>query len=404
MKATSEKSIHKAESPKLEQSSLGLSAFGFELKIGFDGKRATNNLTGLGNYSRSLIGQLAKKFPTNQYFIYTPKLKEPIVNTPLFSLPNVHLIEPEKGKSKTLWRSFGIKRQLLKDKIDLFHGLSHEIPAGLKKAKIKSIVTIHDLIFIRHPQYYKWIDRIIYKFKSHYACEKADRIIAISEKTKTDIVELYKINPSKIEVIYQSCDDSFKQSTLKSQQEIIREKYQLPAQYLLNVGTIEARKNLLLLIRAMPKINADYPLVVIGKETSYTISVRNEIEKLGLEKRVIFLNNVPFSDLPSIYQMASIFVLPSYYEGFGIPIIEALYSKVPVLAATGSCLEEAGGPNSLYFSPDNIEELAQSINQVLGDEKLQETMVQKGFEYVQQFNNEVVGPQLMDCYLKTLKR
>ncbi|TKC05633.1 glycosyltransferase family 4 protein [Pedobacter polaris] len=402
MKAKSEKLTNEAESPELEQSSFGPSAFSFKLKIGYDGKRAANNLTGLGNYSRSLIANLAKSFPSNEYFVYTPKIKDHLKKSPLFTQPNVHLELPSAKNSKLFWRSSGIKSQLINDNINLFHGLSHEIPVGINNIGIKSIVTMHDLIFLRYPKYYRLIDRLIYKFKSKYACENVDRIIAISEKTKEDIVDLYKIDSSKIDVVYQSCDDSFKTSSTENEKEKIREKYNLPVKYILNVGTIEARKNLLLLIRALPKIDSAYQLVVIGKETTYTALVKKEIEKLGLKERVIFLKNVPFTDLPLIYQSAGIFILPSYYEGFGIPIIEALYSNVPVIAATGSCLEEAGGPNSIYVAPDDIKGLSNAVNKVLSDQNLQKEMKEKGLFYVQKFNNEAVSKRLMDCYLKTL--
>jgi glycosyltransferase involved in cell wall biosynthesis len=368
------------------------------MKIGFDGKRAANNLTGLGNYSRSLIEHLAKGFPQNQYFIYTPKAKEPILKFSLFNLQNIFLKLPQK--SKFLWRSFGVKYQLLKDKIDLFHGLSYEIPFGLKKTGIKSVVTIHDLIFLRKPEYYQPIDRLIYNYKSKYACKNADQIIAISEKTKQDIIELYNISPAKIEVIYQSCDDSFKVAATAAQKEEVKIKYNLPNQYILSVGTIEARKNILAIVKAMPKINADFKLIIIGKEKPYAKIVKQEIEKLGITNRVVFLKDIPFKDLPSIYQMASLFVLPSYYEGFGIPIIEALYSKVPVVAATGSCLEEAGGPDSLYVDPDDFKGFSTAINNVLVNSSLQQAMKEKGLQYVQKFNNEVINEHLMSCYRK----
>jgi glycosyltransferase involved in cell wall biosynthesis len=402
VKAQSKKQFNEAESPELDQPSSSLSALSFQLKIGYDGKRATNNLTGLGNYSRSLIEHLAVQFPANEYLVYTPKKRVYIRNLPVFEKTNVHVILPKEGKSKLFWRSFGIKDQLKKDKIDLFHGLSHEIPFGIQQTRIKSIVTIHDLIFLRWPQYYKFIDRSIYKLKSKYACKHADRIIAISERTKQDIVELYGTDPAKIDVIYQSCDDSFKSEVPSAEKNVVREKYQLPEKYLLNVGTIEARKNLLQLIKALPQIDSSYPLVVVGKATKYFDIVNKEIEKLGLQHRVIFLKNLPYDSLPAIYQMATAFILPSFYEGFGIPIIEALYGKVPVIAAKGSCLEEAGGPDSLYFSPHQVNELAETINLVLSDIKLRELMKMKGFEYVQKFNNTLVNEQLMNCYLKTL--
>ncbi len=370
------------------------------MRIGFDGKRAANNVTGLGNYSRSLIEHLSDQLPENQYYIYTPKVSANLKKHPLFLRENVKLKLPPKNSTSPIWRSVGIVLQLVKDKIDLFHGLSHEIPYGLKENGIKSIVTIHDLIFLVKPHYYNFFDRIIYKYKSKYACKHADRIIAISEQTKKDIIHFYKIDPAKIEVIYQSCDSQFKTPVGENEKEFVRKKYQLPLKYLLNVGTIEARKNLLLLIKALPSIDQNYQLVVIGKETSYAKLIRKEIINLGLQKRVIFLKDVPFSDFPAIYQMANSFIYPSHYEGFGIPIIEALYGNVPVVAAKGSCLEEAGGPASIYVSADNSIELANAVNEIITNEQLQESMKQKGLVYVQKFDDKLLSQQLLNCYLK----
>lgn len=370
------------------------------MKIGFDGKRAANNLTGLGNYSRSLIAHLANYFPQNQYFVYSPKVKDNPQIKFFTNLKGIHLKLPEtKG---ILWRTLGIKKQLINDKIDLFHGLSHELPIGIHHTGIPSIVTIHDLIFIRYPQNFGLIDRLIYGIKTKYACQHANRIIAISEQTKRDIIAFYKTDPDKIEVIYQSCDDSFKSMATEELKKQVKEKYQLPAKYILNVGTIETRKNLVALIRALKRIDEDYKLIVIGKRTSYFKLVEDEIQKLNLQNRVTFLQHIPFTDLPVIYQMASVFAYPSVFEGFGIPIIEALYSNVPVVAATGSCLEEAGGPNSLYVQPDDHIALSKAINSILKNPSLKTDMIEKGLNYVQKFNNENISRQMIELYLKTL--
>ena len=399
MKAESE--TKKAESNELDQSSLGLSALTFSLKIGFDGKRAANNLTGLGNYSRSLIEHLAHQFPKHQYLIYTPKVKQANQIDAFLEKENIELKLPKNGPF--LWRTLNILKDINQDGCQIFHGLSHEIPLAIQHTRIKSVVTIHDLIFLRFPQYYKFIDRKLYEWKSKSACKRANKIIAISEKTKEDIVEYYGINPEKIEVIYQSCDDNFKISLPKETLSRIRATYQLPEKYILNVGTIEERKNLKLAVQALKEVNEAYKLVIIGKQTPYFKTVEQEIEKLGLKNRILFLKNIPFADLPGIYQMANVFVYPSFYEGFGIPIIEALYSGIPVVAATGSCLEEAGGPNSLYVSPNDSEALATAINKILNDSELQKEMKEKGLEFVQKFNSPVVTQQLMNCYLNLLQ-
>ena len=167
----------------------------------------------------------------------------------------------------------------------------------------------------------------------------------------------------------------------------IKKTYNLPDKYILNVGTIEKRKNLKLIVQALKDVDSDYKLVVIGKPTPYFETVKNEMDRLGLGDRIIFLKNIPFYDLPGIYQLAEIFVYPSFYEGFGIPIIEALYSGVPVIAATGSCLEEAGGPDSLYINPNDAKKLSENINRVLNEPALKNTMKAKGLEFVQKFNS-----------------
>lgn len=368
------------------------------MNIGFDGKRAANNLTGLGNYSRSLILQLSEFFPQNHYYVYTPKFKSATRISLFFKAHNIYLKLPERAQLSFLWRSWGIKKQLRKDGLALYHGLSNEIPFHLAAEKIKTVVTIHDLIYLRFPKQYNYLDRNIYNFKSKYACQQADHIIAISEQTKKDIVAFYATDPQKIEVIYQSCDDSFKEQIPGALKDKIRLKYNLPEKYLLNVGTIEPRKNLLLIVRALKSLPKHVKLVVVGKARPYAQQVIQEINQSGLQDRVIFLKDIPFTDLPAIYQLASIFVYPSFYEGFGIPIIEALYGGIPVIAATGSCLEEAGGPDSIYIDPNHPAELVAAINLVLKDDNYAKLMSQKGLSYVQKFNTVTLAHQLMNCY------
>ncbi|WP_316794440.1 glycosyltransferase family 1 protein [Pedobacter frigoris] len=370
------------------------------MKIGFDGKRAANNFTGLGNYSRSLIAQLASFFPQNQYLVYTPKIKDRPQVTNFLKDKQIKVCMPQNPG--LLWRTSGIKKQLISDKVDLFHGLSHEIPLGIDKTGIASIVTIHDLIFLKFPQYFKIIDRFIYKLKAKYACRHADRIVAISECTKRDIISFFNISPDKIDVVYQSCDDSFKADADAKFNETVRAKFSLPANYILNVGTIETRKNLVTLIKALKNVDPIYKLVVVGRKTGYMELVNQEIDKLELRERVIFLQNVPFNELPAIYQMAKVLAYPSLYEGFGIPIIEAMYSKVPVVAATGSCLEEAGGNKSLYVSPLDHAALASAINQIIANPQLQQQMITEGLTYVKKFDNEVIANDMINVYNTTL--
>ncbi len=373
------------------------------MKLGFDGKRALQNFTGLGNYSRFVLGILSAKYPQNQYLVYCPKKELSDRTKYLYMLKSVVFKFPENKAFKSFWRSFGIVKDLKSDTIQLYHGLSNEIPFGMKKTGIKSVVTIHDLIFLRFPEFYPWLDRKIYKYKFKFACKNADKIIAISEQTKNDIIQFFGIPEDKIEVIYQNCSSTFSERKTESELKNIAEKYSLPEKYLLNVGSIETRKNLLLAIKSLKSIPSDIHLVIIGKETHYAKILKDYIANQNLAERVHFLKNIPFTDLPGIYQRSEIFIYPSRFEGFGIPIIEALHSGVPVIAATGSCLEEAGGPDSKYIHPDNEIELAKSINFILKNPQERQKMVENGREYVKKFDDNIIAQQLIELYQNTLK-
>lgn len=362
------------------------------MKIGFDAKRAFLNRTGLGNYSRWLINGLVKHHPGNRYYLYTPKLSDG------YSPGKAAIIKTPKLRFFTsLWRASGIIYDLQRDGIRLYHGLSHELPYLLKQKNIAAVVTVHDLIFIRFPQYFGRINRYLYKAKVMYACRAAGRIVAMSQKTKDDLVELIGADPAKIQVIYQGCDASFKTVQLPAQLQAVKLKYDLPGKYLLNVGTIEERKNLLLLVKALKNVTG-IKLVVAGKPTKYLDKVKAYVNDHQLNNRVIFLHKVTFADLPAVYQQATCFIYPSRYEGFGIPVLEALVSKIPVIAAKGSCLEEAGGPDSLYVDPDDERGLAEKINLVLTDSALRQNMIEKGLQYSANFADEKLIAQYASLY------
>ncbi|MDX1942503.1 MAG: glycosyltransferase family 1 protein [Saprospiraceae bacterium] len=367
-------------------------------RIGFDAKRLFNNFTGLGNYSRTLLRNLAEFYPENAYFLYTPKVTKNeetqfFLNSPLYS---VHL---PQGQPKAYWRSWGVKKDLRKHKIQLFHGLSHEIPVGIQKTKIKSIVTIHDLVFKHYPHHFPLIDRQIYDYKFHYACENANKIIAISESTKRDIIEFYNITAEKIEVIYQSCHERFMQEKSPKAIEAVLKRYQLPGGYFFYVGSVIERKNLLSIVQALELLPSDLklPLVVVGDGKAYKNKVQEYIARKNLQKQVIFIK-ADYDDLPALYQQAKIFIYPSVYEGFGIPILEALFSKTPVITSNISSLPEAGGPDSYLIDPRQPEQIAAGIQKILSNDAFRKEMIEKGFAYAQRFKGAPLTEQLMELY------
>lgn len=373
------------------------------MRIGFDGKRAVQNFTGLGNYSRYIADILCHFYPENDYILYAPKKRDnKRLNQLTGQYRQLSLAYPVSfwKKLSSLWRVWGITSQLESEGIDIFHGLSNELPLNIRKSRIKSIVTIHDLIFLRFPQYYHLIDRKIYTYKFRKACENADKIIAISECTKRDIIRYFGISEDKIEVVYQGCDTSFTHAVTEEKKREVRSKYQLPEHYILNVGSIEERKNILVAVQALPMLPTDIHLVIVGRRTDYTEKVEQYIKKNKLTERVHIISNVPFDDLPAFYQSAEIFVYPSRFEGFGIPIIEALYSGIPVVAATGSCLEEAGGPESIYVNPDDIAGMADAFKQIYSNSDKRKNMVEKGREFAKQFSEKQQSEEIINIYKK----
>jgi len=372
------------------------------MRIGFDAKRAFNNYTGLGNYSRYIIEALLEYAPEHQYFAYTPKLKGNW-HTSLADFPSklqVQLPVAYAQLPAALWRSWFIAKDLQHDKIEVFHGLSNEIPYGLKKAGVKSVVSIHDLIFLRYPEQYPALDRFFYGRKFKYACQNADAVVAISEQTKRDIIDFYGTPADRIHVIYQGCQPVFCQriadTTIIDQ---VRQKYNIYRPYILCVASFTERKNQLRLIKAFQQLDTkDQDLVLVGGKSKYLEELKGYVAQAGIQNQVYFLNGVPAEDLPALYQGSILFVYPSLFEGFGIPIIEALHSGVPVVAATGSCLEEAGGGGALYANPLDINDLADKIQQVLGNEALQNKLINKGLEHVKQFAAKPIAEQLVKVY------
>lgn len=382
--------------------------------IAFDAKRAVQNNTGLGNYSRYVVDILCRYYPDGQYRLFAPRQKE---NPQLRDIldrngERVDMVYPSGvwRRFPSLWRTFGIPFELEARGIRIFHGLSNELPLDIRKAKgVKSVVTLHDLIFRRMPECYHAADRMIYDYKYRRSCELADVVVAVSECTKRDAMELWGIPEEKIKVVYQGCDESFKRDCTAAKKREVSERYHLPAHYILSVGSIERRKNALAVVKAFRLLQAeaarralplppDLAVVLVGRQTPYTDEIRAYIRKEGLDGRVHILSGVTFPDLPAVYRLADVFVYPSRYEGFGIPILEALNSSVPVVAATGSCLEEAGGPDSLYVAPDDISALATALLDVLTVPQLRTSMVEKGKLYAARFSEHSQADRLMEIY------
>lgn len=371
--------------------------------IGYDAKRIVSNGTGLGSYGRTLVADLAERDDLDLH-LYAPDdgRKELRNQVPERDNLHYHFAGKHTALGKAIWRSHGIVRQLRRDGIQVYHGLSGELPKGISRSGIRSVVTIHDLIFMRHPEYYHKADVAIYTRKFRQALREADRIVAISECTRRDICELGDIDKSRVSVIYQSCAPRFTAEPDTKLLWQVREKYDLPDRYILNVGTIEERKNVLLAVRALHRLPDDVSLVIVGRETDYTASVYEYVIEHRLVNRVMILQGVTDAELPAFYRMADAFVYPSRYEGFGIPVIEAISAGLPVVACKGSCLEEAGGPDSLYVAPDDDEAMAHAVSQVLFGASGRQQRIDRSSQYIRRFSNNDAAEHFAQLYASLL--
>jgi glycosyltransferase involved in cell wall biosynthesis len=379
------------------------------MNIGFDAKRAFHNATGLGNYSRTLIRLLAGRFAEHHYYLFNPKSNNH------FSVEGKNITEvlPTSFIDKlfsSAWRSRNVKKDLKRLSIDLYHGLSHEIPVGIDKTGIRSIVTIHDLIHERYPEHYNPIDVRIYRKKFRYACEHANRVIAISAQTKSDIIQYYGTNPDKITVCYNTVDPAYRRNVSEDEKVQLRSRLQLPNEFFLYVGSITERKNLLSIVKALNLLRDELkiPLVIIGDGTKYKQQVKDFANQHALEKQLIFLseknevkNDGSFhtpENLNKIYRSASILVYPSLFEGFGLPVLEALSAGLPVITSNNSSLPEVGGTAAYYVDPLRAADIAEGIKKIYADKEFGAELAAKGKQQAEKFSQDKYVTQMMQIY------
>lgn len=374
------------------------------LNIGYEAKRLFTNKTGLGNYGRTLVDAMAGIFPDNRYHLFTPR------TTSLFEpsrYGNIVVHEPVKPLHRLLsglWRRRFMADGFAPAGLDLFHGLSHELPSGINRNKMRTVVTVHDLIFERFPETYHFDERYVHRFKVKQACADADKVIAVSEQTKKDLIEYYRIPTEHIEVCYQSCRKIFSLPVSVELLESVRERYNLPREFLLFVGSVTARKNLITLCRAAVLMEKKrLPIVVVGDGKKHKTQAQQYMATAGIQNGLIFLNAssgpaLADQDLPAIYHLSTALVYPSIFEGFGIPLLEAMHCGTPVICSDNSSLPEVAGDAAAYFDATDPEALHDRIEKVCSDSEFRNRIRTIGFERARLFSREQCCRSVMDVY------
>jgi len=372
-------------------------------KIGIDARMYGYAQTGIGNYIRHLLEYIFKQDTENNYVIFL--MPEEFDN---FVLPNERI-----KKVKVLAKWYSWKEQLLFpfqlyiEKLDLMHFTHFNSPILYFR---KTIVTIHDVtpFFFPGHKMKSLVRRIGFRAVFFSSVKKAKRVIAVSVNTKKDIVEHFKIQENKIKVIYEGVDDQFRVIKDRDKIEKFQKKYNITKPFIFYTGVWRNHKNLVGLIRAFgilkKKYNLDYCLVLGGKEDLYYPEARKTWEKLGLESDIIRTGFIDQEDLPLFYNMAKVFVIPSFYEGFGLIGLEAMACGTPVVSSNTTSLPEVLGEAAVYFDPKKPEEMAERIKLVLIDEKLYNELIEKGFLQLEKYNWAKMGNETMEIYREALIR
>lgn len=351
------------------------------MKIGIDVQTTLGQKTGFGFYVENLVAHLKKYNHKNFYKLYKPEYQSDF-NTP----------------QRFKWDQFSFPNMAKQDRVDILHQPCFSAPVFYSG---KVVVTIHDLIAIKFNKDIPFYSRQFFGKWMPFSYRYADRIIAISEHTKKDIIDILKIPEEKITVIYEAADAACKYVSDKNIINKVKNKYGIKGDYLIHIGTINPRKNLEFLIKVFSEVVKKHPsikLVITGKKGWYYEGLFKLVEKLNLKKNVIFTGYIEDSEKPVLYSGAKIFLFPSLYEGFGLPILESMACKTPVISSNTSSLPELIGDAGIKISPHKKDEWVSAIDNLLSDEKIRKKFIDKSASQLEKFSWDKCAKETIKVY------
>lgn len=369
----------------------------YQFTVGVEANAYYKNSAGTGVYIRSLVSVWQKNNPDVQLLLYAHNRPSQM---DLGKKKNV-LKRILNGFRDIFWMQIILPIKLIRDRVDVLF-----CPAFLGPvfSPCPKVINILDLSFIRYPQVIDRLYRFFLKCQLPLVISNANVILGISELSKKEIVELFKISPEKVKVTYLACGPEYKVIEDPQQIENIKKKYSLPEKFIIHVGTLEPRKNIPNLISAfgiLKKNNLfEHKLAIVGGRGWYYEKIFEKVTELKLEKEVIFTGFVPEKDLPLLYNAADVFVFPSIYEAFSMPILEAMACGCPVICSRAASLPEIGGEAAVYFNPQNPEEIAAAILKVVSNENLKKELSLKGLAQAQKFSWEKAAAETLKVLIE----
>lgn len=352
-------------------------------RIGYDAKRYYHNKTGLGNYSRTLVHDVTTLRPDTDAVLYD---------------------------SKTWERTFRLGRKAASEGCQLFHGLSNELPRDIVKAGIPSVVTMHDVAWRTFPDMYTMIDRHIYDMKYGWSAQHATRVVCISESTKRDVMRFYGVPEERIDVIYQPVQRMFYNPITDVRARELCDRclpYTQERDFILTVGSINSRKNLMGMVKALEQLPAERrPLfVVVGNGREYRKRVEQYIDAHGLRPYIRIESHIHDAEtLQALYRRALCLMYPSFYEGFGLPVVEASLQECPVITSNVSSLPEAAGPAALQVDPTDISQMTDALSRLMASPAERRERGQQARQYcLDHFDPEKLTQQMLSLYDSLVK-
>lgn len=359
---------------------------------------------GVSRFTYTLLEGLSQARSDQHYTVFLNRREMAhAASTPMATVSHMEFVPSAwatgRPEQRILWEQMSLPRELRRHAIDVFHSPVNVLPPRLSMA---SVVTIHDLAFIRYPQYFRPARRIYQRRFTSSSARAATLIVAVSASTRSDIASEFAIPPERIRVVHPAVDDDFVPQPDPRRLAAFRESHGLPERYILFLGTLEPRKNLKTLVEAWATVyarNQDVPrLVIAGAKGWYFQPLLERVRELGLERLITFAGYVSRNEQPLWYSGAELFIYPSVYEGFGLPVVEALACGVPVVTSNVSSMPEAGGPLARLVDPSDVNGMAIAIETMLADPHMRARMAHEGPKWAHEFSASNMALSYMNIY------
>ncbi|MEE9188508.1 MAG: glycosyltransferase family 1 protein [Anaerolineales bacterium] len=373
------------------------------MRIGIDATALPPQPVGAGNYIIQLIRALASLKVNDEFVIFAQQRGRALISLPENDSFEWIILEDRNPGSRLIWEQTLFPQLIRRSGVDLLHSMHYTRPVRVPCA---SVVTFHDMTFFLYPELHTRAKRLFFPLAIRASARQADALTAVSESTRQDAIRILGISPEKIAATQLGVDPAFRPINDAGFKRVIAEKYDLPERFILYVGLLEPRKNLPMLIRAYKRLidgGENYKLVLVGRYGWMYEELLKQINNLDLEGMVHFTGYVSQEDLPLVYNLSSLFVYPTLYEGFGLPALEAMACGVPVITTDVSSLPEIVGEAGILVPVNNVEALYGAMIAVLGDEDLRRKMINKGIQRAAKFTWEQTAKLTFQVYQQVMR-